>query len=363
LSAAKANPRIWLATGVALLLVLGLWAGGVFDARRETAVEKTAGGSNEESVSKAAGENSADRDFAQAESNRRTPDPYEDQSTDPAHGDPAGEPEKTVHPAADGLPNTTSNPAAAPVEAGTSSAPGAPLVSTTDSSSPALGPAAEEIAAPSELLKSARKNYAADVKNAERALAAQFDKEINALVKARLKPEDRVHLNESLKAEKAAFEYGKLIPWSRPLRPAVLAYLKDLMAADAAIQKAYDRHMSAAIKAKDDAALEALRTELRTTAPRRLLGTWDCTGVTFNAKWTWNFFSDGTFQRGNIAPSPGDEFRWSLDGSLLHMKAVNTRDPNGNYDNRCTIAVDGGSFTGENNRNQRFAGTIDRSAR
>jgi hypothetical protein len=225
------------------------------------------------------------------------------------------------------------------------------------------GPNSEEGTPQPELLKSARSKYAADVKKAEKALAAQFDKEIDALVKVRLKPEERVRLSEALKAEQAAFERNRLIPWSRPMRPAVLVYLRDLMAADAAIKKAYDRHISTAIKAKDDAALEALRTDLRAAAPRRLLGAWNCTGVNFNASWTWRLYSDGTFHRGNIVPSPGDEWLWSLDGSLLHVKTQNANDPKVHYNNRCTIAVDGGSFTGENNRDQRFAGTIDRSAR
>jgi hypothetical protein len=147
------------------------------------------------------------------------------------------------------------------------------------------------------------------------------------------------------------------------MRPAVLAYLKELMVSDAAIQKSYDRHIAAALKAKDDATLEALQTDLRTTAPRRLLATWNCTGVNFNATWTWKLFSDGTFQRGNVAPPPGDESRWSLDGNLLYLKAINPKDPKVQYNNRCTIAFDGGSFIGESNRDQRFSGTIDRSTR
>jgi hypothetical protein len=265
-----------------------------------------------------------------------------------------------------------------PTDAGTGDEPRATPVAATDAtsistgtgngregtrSSVSTGPVSDEPAVQPELLKSVRNKYAVDVRNAERALAAQFDVQIDALVKARLRPDERVHMSEALKAEKAAFESNRLIPWSRPMRLAVLTYLKELMAADTTIQKAYGRHIAGAIKAKDDAALDALRSELRTAAPRRLLGTWNCTGVNFNGTWTWKLFSDGTFQRGNVAPALGDEFHWSLDGSLLHLKAIAAKDPKVQYHNRCTIAVDGGSFTGENNRDQRFAGTIDRSAR
>ena len=52
------------------------------------------------------------------------------------------------------------------------------------------------------------------MKKAEKALLAQFAKEISSLAKARTNPETRLHLVEAVKAEKAAFETRKLIPWS-----------------------------------------------------------------------------------------------------------------------------------------------------
>jgi hypothetical protein len=366
LSALRSNPRIaGVAAGSSLLVLLALWAGGAFDGRRELADRGKKGVAKIDSDRKTAADDRADRELAATDPDHEMPDEDGDASNGPSRHDDAQAAQAEL-PAEDKSAGTETKPA----DTGTGAAPTPTPISTgtgsgREGTTPPIsaGPTSEELAVQPEVLKSVRNKYTVDVRNAERALAAQFDVQIDALVKARLRPDERVHMSEALKAEKAAFESNKLIPWSRPMRLAVLTYLKELMAADAAIQKAYGRHIAGAIKAKDDAALDALRIELRTAAPRRLLGTWNCTGVNFNGTWTWKLFSDGTFQRGNVAPAPGDEFHWLLDGSLLYLKAISAKDPKVQHNNRCTIAVDGGSFTGENNRDQRFAGTIDRTAR
>jgi hypothetical protein len=214
---------------------------------------------------------------------------------------------------------------------------------------------------PADLLKAARNKYAADLKKVERTLEAHFDREIEGLGKIRMKPEERVHLIAALKAEKAAFETRKLIPWSAPMRGPVLAYLKDLMLADAAITKTHDRHITAALKAKDESAVENLRAELRAAAPRRLLGAWVCAGVTFKGSWTWKLYSDGTFNLGNTSPSPGDEWLWALDSQSLILKTRHATDPKVQVIYRCLIATDGAIFTGANSKKDRFTGKIDRS--
>jgi hypothetical protein len=145
------------------------------------------------------------------------------------------------------------------------------------------------------------------------------------------------------------------------MRSAVLVYLRELMTAEAAITKVYDRHIAAAIRAKDDGMVASLRQELRTAAPRRLLATWNCTGVTFQNSWKWELYSDGTLNLGNRSPAPGDEWLWALDAKLLVVKARHARDPRVQSVDRCLIAVDGTAFTAENNKKDRFAGKLARS--
>ena len=43
------------------------------------------------------------------------------------------------------------------------------------------------------------------------------------------------------------------------MRNALLAYLRDLDSANIAVKKAYDRHIAAAVKAKDDSTVATLR--------------------------------------------------------------------------------------------------------
>jgi len=177
-----------------------------------------------------------------------------------------------------------------------------------------------------------------------------------------MKPDDRLRLIEAVRAEKAAFERSGLIPWSAPMRPALLVYLRELMLADAAIKKAYDRSIPAALKSKDHAAAEVLRSELREASHRRLLATWACTGSTFQGSWAWKFYSDGTLELGNRAPSSLDQWNWAIEGNVLVVKTRNANDPNVQNVARCTIAADGASFTAENQKKDRFVGRLERPA-
>jgi hypothetical protein len=175
----------------------------------------------------------------------------------------------------------------------------------------------------------------------------------------KLKPEDRLHLIESVKAEKAAFETRKLIPWSPLMRNAVLAYLRDLASANLSIRKAYDRHISASIKSKDEPAVAILRAEMQAAAPRELLGIWHCKAD--RNSWTWKIYSDGTFDFGGKTASTGDEWLWALDRRFLTVSTRHAKDPRNLFIDRCQISADGTIFTAENNKKDRFAGRLDRA--
>jgi serine/threonine protein kinase len=350
----RKTTTIWAGVAVvaALLALIGLWAGGAFTAS-PTPVEtkhdlvSAEPPPRESPVSEQPQDN--DREVAADDDHESagTP-PAEAKVNAPRAADHASEPEPVV----------PKQPARVPVAEIPRTAERRP--ETVDENPADSDPEASDFQ-PADLLKPARTKYATDVRKAERALAAQFDREIEALARVRMKPEERVHLIESLKAEKRAFEARKLIPWSGPMRKAVLDYLKELMQADAAITKAHDRHISAAVKARDQTAVEKLRAELRAAAPRRLLGVWHCAGVTFNHAWTWKLYSDGTFDKGNTPPSPGDRWLWSLDASTFRLKARNANDPKIETTCECIIATDGALLTGELNKKERFTGRIDRS--
>jgi hypothetical protein len=127
------------------------------------------------------------------------------------------------------------------------------------------------------------------------------------------------------------------------------------------MMKTHDRHLSGALKARDDTAVGKLREEIRAAAPRRILGVWSCAGVTFQGSWTWKLYSDGTFSFGNRMPVPGDEWLWALDKQGLTVRTRHAKDPKVQTTDRCIISVDGALLTGENNKKDRFTARVDRS--
>jgi hypothetical protein len=211
---------------------------------------------------------------------------------------------------------------------------------------------------PADPMARARSDHEVALKKAEEALAARFDREIDSFRRGRAKSDDRLKLIDALKLEKATFESRKTIPWSAPMRPAVLVYLRDVAVADAALNKDYERSIAARIKAKEDKKAEQLKAELARTAPPRLIGAW----VTGNRD-AWRLYSDGTATLSNIqGVIRTDATRtWSLDAKELVVKHTLTSDPTKTFTDRGTIAPDGQTMNVLVVANgNRFTMTVDR---
>jgi hypothetical protein len=192
-------------------------------------------------------------------------------------------------------------------------------------------------AKPADPLARARSDHDVALKKADEALAARFDKEINALRRGQMKSDERIKLIDAVKLEKATFESKKTIPWSSPMRPAVLNYLRDVAVADGALNKEYERSIAARLKIKDDAKAEQLKAELARMFPARLIGVW-----VFQDRDTWRFYSDGTWMILGKQGQLTDATRtWSLNVKELVMKRRLTADPGKVLIDHAAISDDG----------------------
>ena len=189
---------------------------------------------------------------------------------------------------------------------------------------------------PLDPMARARSIHEVALKKADEALGARFNREIDALRRSQMKSDERLKLIEAVKLEKATFESRKTIPWSAPMRPAVLDYLRDVKAADDALNKEYERSISARLKVKDDTKAEQLKNELARVFPARLMGAW------VEDKFVLRFYSDGTWMILNTQGKPADAKRvWSLNAKELIIKSALNSDPTKVTTDRGSIAADG----------------------
>jgi hypothetical protein len=231
------------------------------------------------------------------------------------------------------------------------------IASLTDAVAPGSANAPRE-SKPADPMARARSEHDAALKKAEEVLAVRFDKEIDSFRRGRVKSDDRLKLIEALKQEKATFDTRKTIPWSAPMRSAVLVYLRDVAVADAALNKDYERSIAARIKAKEDKKAEQLKAELARVAPPRLIGAW-----LSPQRDVWRCYSDGTATLSNAqGVIRTDATRtWSLDAKELVVKHVLTSDPTKVFTDRGTIAPDGQTMNVLVVANgNRFTLTVDR---
>ncbi len=233
----------------------------------------------------------------------------------------------------------------------------ATIASSTNSVAPGSASAPRD-SKPADPMARDRSDHEAALKKAEEKLAARFDKEIEALRRIPAKSEDRLKLIDALKLEKATFDARKTIPWSLPMRPAALVYLRDVRVADEALNRAYEQKITARIKAKEDKKAEQLKAELARTAPPRLIGAWVSA-----QRDVWRCYSDGTatLSNGQGVIRTDATRTWSLDAKELVVKHTLTSDPTKTFTDRGTIAADGQTMSVLVVANgNRFTLTVDR---
>ena len=120
--------------------------------------------------------------------------------------------------------------------------------------------------ADTNLLK-AEMAFATALENADNLLLNHFDPEIEKLRKSH-RPHDR-ELAAVVEHEKDVFKEKGLIPWSHPMRKAVIQYAKDLLTARKAIGGAFDRAIERAEKSRNETLKESLLAEAgKLLAPR-----------------------------------------------------------------------------------------------
>jgi len=197
-------------------------------------------------------------------------------------------------------------------------------------------------------LEKAREAYEAAVSKEEETLIARFDKELELMRTRRMDADEQQKMLDVLRWEKADFEATRALPWSAPMRTAMMTYVRDTNSARGTLKKAYDRAIAERYKAKDDRGAEELLADFETLAPVRLVATW--VGLTKSGEpgvATRKFYSDGTYKVFNSGEEVDDGAirTWSLEKNQFTMTsrpADLSKPPTFFY--RCTTAADGQTF-------------------
>lgn len=187
-----------------------------------------------------------------------------------------------------------------------------------------------------EIDKAAKAHAVATEKSAK-TLYAAFDKEIEAVKKAKLKAEDRVKLIDSLRSDKEAFDEAGVIPFSPRMRTNTLVYLAEVQTPLRALAKSYDKLIDHFTTAGEMNAAKQTIVE-KNKAIRKVIGV-----VTHKNCPPHELNVDGTIGDGQST--------WSLDKKALVLRV-------GKYVDTCIVAEDGKSYLNTNNFGERCEGTL-----
>ena len=104
------------------------------------------------------------------------------------------------------------------------------------------------------------------------------------------------------------------------------------------------RRQNRAVKARDEKRARELRAEKETILKPKLVGTWECTGVNFQAVFTWELYSNGKLTLDAENPDSWD----FAEGNKLILGINRADAPNGKWIDTCIIDADGKSWTAMN---------------
>jgi hypothetical protein len=190
--------------------------------------------------------------------------------------------------------------------------------------------------------------YLAAMKKAEEKLLAAFDRELDILPKAKMKPEERLKLIDVVKAEKVAFQNRGRIPWSAPMRVAMHDYLKTMIASRRRLAQSFDK--ATIFYMKSENAKSKAYSAWKSEALRPIvLSVWNYTWAPGKTA-RWEFFSDGTIGGGLVT--------WALEKDLVIAKRADAGVKGGYWIDTCKLSRDGKTMSGANQLGHRKSGQL-----
>jgi serine/threonine protein kinase len=212
----------------------------------------------------------------------------------------------------------------------------------------AAGSDDDTVAKADESLRIAKERWEGAVEKARTKFLSQFDFEVGRLANVK-DLTARSQLSAALKRQKDNFARRGFFSWSSRMWGPQARYLKGVEIADAALQEAFEHAIENARNRNDDKSVAAISMEQQILLAPRVVALCDCTETANpNHKWRYVLYSNHKVQ------FPDDRSTWSFEEEQLVITNVNSQSPSG--ESKCTIARDGGTFTGLDQFGNQFVG-------
>jgi serine/threonine protein kinase len=193
---------------------------------------------------------------------------------------------------------------------------------------------------PQSEIEKARAQLEKSRAQARNKLLSDFDATITRLGKGAL--------IEVVKAEKKRFEKSRLVPWSAPMRPYMLAYLFSLRAALQTAGHAYTAEIASQVESKNDQQAADLRAEWKAVQDGEVVARW-------RHHWPAGNAVIILYANGKIGKPEGAD-TWKFENGVLTLLWPNPRVPGGMFVDTCPVSQDGKVYSGTNQFRARISG-------
>ena len=198
------------------------------------------------------------------------------------------------------------------------------------------------------------KKHEQDCRTAANVLLRTFDK-VSTRVRGnrQLSPGVRAGLLASLDLEKSTFEQTGCVPFSPTMRLAMMQYMAEVNRSEKGVYKTYDLAITAYTNAKDPQKAATLLCQKHGIP--RVVGKWQCEGVTFRGRFTYTLYSNFSANPVVEAVNPFPHYWFFKDNTIVLI--VNTPSaPAGGFKDTWTMHEEGQKFDAKNQLGGRYMG-------
>jgi len=183
-------------------------------------------------------------------------------------------------------------------------------------------------------ISKAKEVYRQAMKNAGARLLAGFDRELDALAKAKTRADDHLVLIAAVKAEKVRFEKQGRIPWSAPMRLATREYLLAMEINRLQLSKSFDRVIKLNVEKKEPDKVREYESQRTKVLEPELVAIWQY-NIGGGLGGPMELFSDGSIGRDKERPPT-----WTLNGDQIITKwpGPPSPPPGGYWIDTCTLS-------------------------
>lgn len=205
---------------------------------------------------------------------------------------------------------------------------------------------------PGEQIATAQAQFKAAVAKLDKSMLDAFDTNATRIRESAKTAEGKQKALDQLKQEKADYEASGWYPWSEAMRPALVAMIRDRLAAEKTLAAVLDKLADTHTRSKEDTEAAAVLKLKKDALAPKLIARWELTGTNWDGTWIGKLYSNGHYSE------PDGRAVWALEKGVVTLRQPEAGLPGGTKVLKWTLKESGTDLDEAGNNGKRSVGKL-----